>query len=319
MNAQITTIAKITNQISGMNNDGCLLRNITELAYCDICDQLYSMIINKHTVYKDDYDTGMRNVAKDLITGKIYCSRNPPKTTYLGTCGSKDRELIVINMIGRVVLYHLKLIMICPQEGCARLFAFDLKDLEYVYYKNGIPSCRNCSKRLYSNIQSYEELMIKYSTYSSFHNKIKHKKTKSLHTTKVFEPIICDLCDKVILNPKQTAYVFPMDIHICSIHSEQIRNKLKSAFVDWKWDNYHQVKRLLLEELKKEETSFEQDRIQRERDAYNHMVDTSLRGSLANYSTTQQVNQRINKKRKSNTISSFNYNPNQCHNDYNQD
>lgn len=89
--------------------------------------------------------------------------------------------------------------------GCGELFAFDLKNYEYVHYTSRGPSCPKCTKRFRNIPLDYQVLEKKYNTSKN---------------------ILCDACEMPILYPKTQAYIFPYDIHLCNNHPLFIRQMI---------------------------------------------------------------------------------------------
>lgn len=53
--------------------DTSILNNSIHFVYCSICGLIYSLVMDWHSVYKQSYTHGLRDVFVEYTTDKIYC------------------------------------------------------------------------------------------------------------------------------------------------------------------------------------------------------------------------------------------------------
>lgn len=292
--AQLNAIQKIatrfahesdpTHGMKAATNNGTvipLLENYCAFVFCPVCLHVYSMVNDNASIYKNTYKYGKRDVAKDFLTGEIYCNRKIPKINYRGICGKLP--LTRIPMIGRILLFHLKMIAICPQNDCGMLFAFNAKERDSVVYNERGFSCHLCSAKLTETPLSYEKVEQRYNTSKS---------------------IECNVCSQPILKPKHQGYIYPYDIHLCHIHTPEKRDELnRRIHANPFQPNDENNRSILLEWMheifESEAELIEQKRRQREEDAYERIKarKTLQQLQLINKGLTHISQHKFNKKR----------------------
>lgn len=109
--------------------------------FCSVCDTVYSLTRDFHSVYKNDYDHGFRDAVVDYTTLEIYCHRD--KQNHRGKCGEKP--LTAVPILGQLLFCNGKHYMLCPQLGCGMVMAV-YPNLS-LYNERG-PACRECTERI---------------------------------------------------------------------------------------------------------------------------------------------------------------------------
>lgn len=182
------------------DSKGRVLINDVAFVYCDICQHIYSNLRDPNSVYKNSYRHGLREPSVDFLTGKIYCVRG--KQNHYGRCG--ERELVRIPMIGRVLYFQHKTILLCGQLGCGALMVLDAKNQTYCLVNERGPACMACSAKLNNRIFSMQSLEEKYMS--------------NAHTIECFLCIDSRPHQRRINLPHRNAFVYPFDIHLCPKH-----------------------------------------------------------------------------------------------------
>lgn len=119
-----------------------VLEPLVYVHYCDVCFTVYNAIVNPKSPYKQDFPLGLRDASMDYQSGEWYCQRKQPLQSYRGICG--QRPLRKIFALGSVLSIHGNAVIMCPQQGCARLMVVTR---DAVYTDRGV-ACHFCSNRL---------------------------------------------------------------------------------------------------------------------------------------------------------------------------
>jgi hypothetical protein len=187
--------------------------NDVAFVYCPVCHHIYSNLRDPNSPYRNCYEHGMREPSVDFVTGKIYCARG--YHTHVGACG--QQELARIMMIGKVLYFDLKTIMICPQIDCGCLMVFDSKQREYTVYNERGPACMRCSVKLNHQACAIQELEQRYKSHPP--------------------EVDCDMCEshkpevRRITDAFHNAYLYPFHTHLCSKHhSSDLQREVDQHF-----------------------------------------------------------------------------------------
>jgi hypothetical protein len=120
---------------------GMIVAQATCFVFCPGCHHIYSHLMDANTMYAKVFRYGLLDAEVDPNTGRLFCQRDP--------C---HHELIQIPLVGRVLYYKTKVIMICPQPRCARFMVLDHHDKNYTMYTEYGPACCMCMpSMLYSS------------------------------------------------------------------------------------------------------------------------------------------------------------------------
>jgi hypothetical protein len=194
-----------------VNHNDWLLDSSISFVFCPVCYHIYSQIRDHNSVYKNSYEYGLRDALVSYnsdITSVVYCKSN--KQNSRGKCGEK--ELVRIPMIGKMLWFRLKTIMICPQSNCGVLFAFDAKEEKYMTYTERGPSCPSCTE--------------------NFRNPKNKKRKKNIleeyYVNNPNNPIQCYYCQESLTEPSKT-FMYGSHLYLCGLHHSK---ELKQAVID---------------------------------------------------------------------------------------
>jgi hypothetical protein len=109
--------------------------------YCPVCNRVYSLLRDFDSSYVNNYGYGLRDAVVSYETNRLYCFRK--KVNHRGSCASQ--ELVRICLLGKLLYFCGKAILLCPQPGCGMPMV--LSSRECVWNEHG-PSCYDCSFRL---------------------------------------------------------------------------------------------------------------------------------------------------------------------------
>ncbi len=135
---------------------GVVLSKLFMFVFCPVCETIYSLLRDFASVYKQNYTHGYRDVVSDYTTGAIYCRRT--KTNHRGRCG--EHPLMQLNLLGKMLLYNNKMIILCPQLKCGVPMVLDS---EQCAWNDRGPACCDCTKKWRSEPIQMIELNAKYS------------------------------------------------------------------------------------------------------------------------------------------------------------
>ncbi len=177
--------------------DSAVLHNFLHFVYCRVCGAVYSLLREYNAVYKRLYKYGLRDVVSSYIDDSIYCGRG--RTSHIGECQSMPLQKVPI--LGQVISFHGKQIMLCPQPKCCKPMVFHP---EHMIFNEYGPMCKDCIDHLVEINQEFQDLQ----------NKYKPEDFKAPQPT----AITCDLCG-VVMEKQTKMHCFIKDIHICKNHS----------------------------------------------------------------------------------------------------
>jgi len=120
--------------------DGEYLSDSLLFYFCPICDCIYSLLRDFNGSFVNNYRYGLRDAQVDYLTREVFCRRG--KTNHRGVCG-KD-PLSRIPLLGVMMFYCNKRIMLCPQPGCGMCMVFDAK--QAIFNEFGA-LCYDCSHK----------------------------------------------------------------------------------------------------------------------------------------------------------------------------
>ncbi len=174
-----------------------ILKSALQFVYCDVCKMVYSLLRDWKSVYKTSYKLGLRDAVVDYIADEIYCRRD--KTNARGTC--QGQPLRKLNLLGKVLMFQGKLIMLCPQIGCCAPMVIDSTLCEFT--ERGI-ACKDCTEQLQIRPTQVEELEQCYPCVDWKNESKPHRQ--------------CAVCQKKMEKHEEFA-LYPFDIVLCTLHS----------------------------------------------------------------------------------------------------
>jgi hypothetical protein len=172
-------------------NSPFILDNHTRFVYCRVCETVYSLVVDHKSVYKQIYDSCLRNASTDLLTGLPYCRHN--KVNHRGAC--TDIPLSYITMIGARIVCDGRAIQHCAgvrPDGvhCGALMVIDEESSKENRFGH---LCKQC-------IDAQRKQVL-----------------KEWHEWSDARTTVCDLCGKPASNEK-TSYIFPFGLITCQNH-----------------------------------------------------------------------------------------------------
>lgn len=117
-----------------------VLKETVHFVYCPVCDSVYSLLRDFSSSYINSYGYGLRDAVVSYTSDKLYCKRS--KVNHRGRCA--DQELVFIPLLGKMLHYQGKNIILCPQPNCGMPMVLDPK--RCVWTEHG-PSCYDCTFR----------------------------------------------------------------------------------------------------------------------------------------------------------------------------
>jgi hypothetical protein len=124
---------------------GKLLDSALVFRYCKVCDRVYSLLCDFHSVYKNEYTWGLRDAVTDYTTLEVYCKSD--KTNHRGRC--RDQPLGKVPLLGNLLFFNGRTILLCPQEACGQPMVLDTHKS---FYNERGPSCKTCTLKLQQTI-----------------------------------------------------------------------------------------------------------------------------------------------------------------------
>lgn len=109
--------------------------------FCGVCDRVYSLVRDFHSVYKNDYTWGLRDAVTDYTTMEVYCEDS--KSNHRGRCGEKP--LCAVPLLGQLLFFKGKTILLCPQKSCGMPMILDVNLCAFT--ERG-PACKDCTLKL---------------------------------------------------------------------------------------------------------------------------------------------------------------------------
>lgn len=121
-------------------NEPYVLKETIHFVYCPVCDSVYSLLRDFASSYINNYGYGLRDAVVSYTTDKLYCKRS--KVNHRGRCA--DQELAFIPLLGKMLHFQGKVIIMCPQPKCGMPMVLDSKRCVWTEYG---PSCYDCTFR----------------------------------------------------------------------------------------------------------------------------------------------------------------------------
>lgn len=153
----------IQNEFDVTRKHKIILKNSTELVFCEICGAMYSLVRvfgNKETgkkMYKQYYRRGLRDAVVSYDTGETYCKGNT--VNMKGSCGAKP--LTRVCLLGRALWMNSKCYMICPQPTCGLTMEFDPHLNRFNSYGVMCSDCTENDKRLPATVGRFSVMYTK--------------------------------------------------------------------------------------------------------------------------------------------------------------
>jgi len=181
------------------------LTNHLSFVFCSVCMQIYSHLNDPNSVYKKKlFKYGLRNASFSFLNHTLHCSRKIPIINYKGNCSHPTQKLSHLFMLGKVLIFKSKQILICPQ--CGYLMCFNNKKMNYMYYNQDGPFCFRCSNKVERtrstlSLSDYLELEKKY----------------------LQQPLYCSICsdeyeNSIITSPLTNGFIYPSNHFLCLKH-----------------------------------------------------------------------------------------------------
>jgi hypothetical protein len=108
-------------RMPALKQSNSILHNSVHFVFCRICDTVYSLLRDWHTVYIRSYKYGLRDVKVDYCKDILYCRRN--KNNHKGKCSAQP--LSQISLLGKMLISNGKMITLCPQLRCGQPMVID--------------------------------------------------------------------------------------------------------------------------------------------------------------------------------------------------
>lgn len=184
---------------------GMLLRSMLYFVYCDVCGMVYSLLRDPHSVYKQSYTFGYRDVVVDYDTDAIYCHKR--KSGYNGRCGA--RELCRVFLLGQVISYGRQIILLCPQAGCGMPMVYD--PAYCIFNERGV-ACVDCTRaaHLARSVERERYLL-------------------ETHVAPLDQCVSCVLCGQQLIGPRQMV-LYPYQTVVCRHHANSAMRKAVKPF-----------------------------------------------------------------------------------------
>lgn len=119
-------------------------------AFCPSCTHITSMITEfsgKGSANAKSHEslrvTGFDDIKLAIESGKVYCGRKNGEKAK--EC--RATEILSMRIWGRLIYFHGKAYMVCPQPGCGIIMEYD--PVMSLWTKRG-PSCCNCTARIFA-------------------------------------------------------------------------------------------------------------------------------------------------------------------------
>jgi hypothetical protein len=178
----------------GIIGSNCILDSMIYFVYCKVCGAIYSLLRDFHTVYKQNYSYGYRDAVVDYDTDEIYCNRSG--SNHIGKCA--EEPLTHVFLLGQVIQYQNKTILLCPQVGCGMPMVLDSA---YCLFNERGVACCDCTRSLHAERYNKREVDLM---------------DKFVADTNV--SVTCAMCSVSLLLPSQM-YWYPFNIILCKNHS----------------------------------------------------------------------------------------------------
>ncbi len=158
--------------------------------FCPVCDTIYSIVREFKDDKRDvpDCSIGFQDALVDYQTNQLYCSQT--KKTHRGVCGKVP--LAGICILGKLLVYKGKSIILCPQESCGAPMSYNADKCAYT--ERG-PACSVCTYRIKQRYSEYKQLVAEHTRADSR----------------------CAKCG-CELRSSSSIYLFPHDVRMCKQH-----------------------------------------------------------------------------------------------------
>ncbi len=178
-----------------MEDTKLVLEEMVHFVFCPVCDTIYSLVRDFHSVYKANYEYGLRDAVCDYDTGLLYCKHD--KTNQIGSC--QGQPLMRVPLLGQFLKFKQKLILMCGQPGCGMPCVLDVNLAMHNEHGYGCSACTTTYKK---HQDLYESLELRHCNPPGVTRKD------------------CLLCDAAITKADQV-FLFPFDIWLCKKHAKQ--------------------------------------------------------------------------------------------------
>lgn len=157
--------------------------------FCSVCDTIYSLLVEFNSPYKQQYVYGLRGAVVEYSTDRCYCYRSVEN--HRGKC--QDQPLQQVPLLGKILQFNNKYIMLCPQRGCGMPMV--LNTLECMFTSRG-PACAICTRAYRAKAEKPFSL-----------------RQKSLE----FHCLRCGVGNKKKLT-MVNSYLYPKGVVLCNVH-----------------------------------------------------------------------------------------------------
>lgn len=178
-------------------NPRLILRSALQFVYCDVCRMVYSLLRDWKSVYKTSYKLGLRDAVVSYIDDSVYCKRT--KVNRRGEC--QAQPLRQINILGKVLMFQGKLIMLCPQQACCAPMVVDSTLCEFT--ERGI-ACKDCTEKMQAAPGPLKQLEKRFPCVDWADESKPHRQ--------------CAVCNKK-MEKHDDFHLYPLDTVLCSTHS----------------------------------------------------------------------------------------------------
>jgi hypothetical protein len=178
----------------GVAGTECLLESMIYFVYCEVCGTVYSLLRDFHSVYKQSYTYGYRDAVVDYQTDDIYCKND--KSNHMGTCASAP--LTYVLLLGQVIQYQNKTILLCPQLGCGMPMVLDPA---YCAFNERGVACCDCTRSMHINRHLGRD-----------------RCSMETYVAPMDNFVTCELCFANLCKPSHM-YWYPHNVIICKSHS----------------------------------------------------------------------------------------------------
>jgi hypothetical protein len=182
-----------------LGGPGNVLRDLFFFFYCDVCFTVYSLLLDSKSVYKHDYDFGLRDAVMDYQSGELFCKRG--RQNYRGCCD--NQPLTRIPVLGRVLSVKDNIVQMCAH--CGRLMI--VRDQCTVTALGR--DCCYCSQLTSTEKSKVIDLI-------SYYNQ---------------DDRWCMFCG-VQLQHASGVYVYPYRIYVCSQHASPYLNQHTANYIE---------------------------------------------------------------------------------------
>jgi hypothetical protein len=177
--------------LNRVTSDEWCLSDSVHLIFCPVCDSVYSLLREFNSMYVNNYGYGLRDAIVEYTTDRLFCRRS--KVNHRGRCD--QQELCKIPLLGRILYFGGKNIMLCPQPACGLPMVIDYRKCAWTEYG---PACCDCTFKLESKRLDYGQ--IDFMT-------------------------VCAKCN-MELTRTDTIYLYPYGVALCQRHHKQFQPHL---------------------------------------------------------------------------------------------